>query len=234
MENTIVNTILSTFHKIIDVYPSDKNDTEIFKKHLSHEKICEAVEWWINSFKKQIQYDYTIDIFHTMQESGVGILIKFEFWDLRIGIQIKSYGDINDEKFYKNSLAKIQESHSHNLKMLVLVLCGEKNNLSQLHRMRHPKSKISQQMTDYIKILEPEKALTIYNVFLNKEDPLEHIQSNIISELDSLQSVRENGNKYFFKNETSIYNSSLKEPSEKEINQYIFEIESSSDENKER
>lgn len=100
--------------------------------------------------------------------------------------------------------------------------------------MRHPKSKISQQMTDYIKILEPEKALTIYNVFLNKEDPLEHIQSNIISELDSLQSVRENGNKYFFKNETSIYNSSLKEPSEKEINQYIFEIESSSDENKER
>jgi hypothetical protein len=36
------------------------------------------------------------------------------------------------------------------------------------------------------------------------------------------------------KKENNIYNSLLKEPSEKEINQYIFEIESSSDENKER
>ena len=180
MENEIINRKISTFHKIFDGYPSDKQDTKIFSnRDLTHEKISDAFEYWINSFKKQIQDDYTVDNFHTMQDSGIDILIKFELIDLRIGIQIKSYGDIKEKKFYKNTLAQIQESHSHNPKLLVLVLCGDKNDKSQLHKMRHLKSKISQQMTDYVKILEPETALTIYKVFFNGENPLDLLRSSI-------------------------------------------------------
>jgi hypothetical protein len=40
-----------------------------------------------------------------MQDSGIDILVKFELIDLRVGIQIKSYGDIKEEKFYKNTLS---------------------------------------------------------------------------------------------------------------------------------
>ena len=53
-------------------------------------------------------------------------------------------------------------------------------------------------------------------------------------EQDFIHAIPEIVTDHLDKIENSIHNSSLKEPSEKEINQYIFEIESSSDEKKER
>ena len=237
MENRIdksSESIPSYIYKIFDIKTIKKEDTSIFStKDINHAKLIEAFEFWLNCFKNYINHSYTVSNIHNIQDEGVDIIIEFENFSLRIGIQIKSYGDIEDESFSRNTHAQIQSSHSHKLNLLVLVLCGDLNNRSQEGKITALMSKISQQHTKYVIIIESRMAATVYNTYIEKASPLLNLNSDweeTVTNLDLNQPIDIN-NVIIDSPSNPTYNI-LTNPSELEIDQYIKEIELSNNEDK--
>jgi hypothetical protein len=237
MENRIDKSpenIPSYIYKIFDIKSIKKEDTSIFStKEINHSKLIESFEFWLNSFKNYINHSYTVNNIHNIQDEGVDIIIEFEYFSLRIGIQIKSYRDIEDESFSRNTFAQIQSPHSHKLNLLVLVLCGDLNNKSQEGKMKALMSKISQQHTKDVIIIESRMAATVYNTYIKKTSPLLNLNSEwkeTISNLD-LNQPTEINNVIIDSPSNPTYNI-LKNPSDLEIDQYIREIELSNNEDK--
>ena len=85
-----------------------------------------------------------------------------------------------------------QSSHSHKLNLLVLVLCGDLNNRSQEGKITALMSKISQQHTKYVIIMESRMAATVYNTYIEKASPLLNLNSDwdeTITNLDLNQPI---------------------------------------------
>ncbi|HLN29167.1 MAG TPA: hypothetical protein VK395_15565 [Gemmataceae bacterium] len=93
-----------------------------------------------------------ISIFQSLQDRGCDQLIE---WGphAKFGIQIKSYGDIRDSEFARNTIAQIQDSRQHGLQRLYLLLAGDLSDASQAQKVRGLHSRISAMNDRYVRFI---------------------------------------------------------------------------------
>ena len=53
--------------------------------------------------------------------------MEFVSSKLKIGFQVKSYGDVQEKRFHKNVNAQIAESQRYELRKLIIVIAGNLN-----------------------------------------------------------------------------------------------------------
>ena len=76
--------------------------------------------------------------------------------DIKIGIQVKSYNDIEEKDFSTKIIKQIFDSSIHGLSRLVLAFAGDLNNILHSEKVRGLVSRISQRNDSYIIVLIPE------------------------------------------------------------------------------
>jgi hypothetical protein len=127
-------------------------------------------------------------------------------------------------------MAQIQDSHSHKLKLLYLVLCGDLNNKSQEGKIQALISNIFKQHTNYVNIVGPKMAARVLNTYVTKGTS----SDNLNIKLDHLNLVQQNDIDHLIIDDHQLNQINiLREPFLPEIEQYYHEIESFNNEEKE-
>jgi hypothetical protein len=97
---------------------------------------------------------------------------------VRFGIQIKSYKDIQKKSFAGQVHEQISRSHKHNLSKLMLAFAGDMNDMSQNPKVSGIVSEIHQNKgdNDYVIVIPPQQVLTIYRAYKEQQHPLKFIK----------------------------------------------------------
>lgn len=178
-----------------------KTDTSVFKD-LSHNKdlvpkFTENLNHIVQMFSSYYNIAYDIQ---GVRDSGVDILIQYEN-DIKkeaIGIQIKSYDDLNNKEFLSKLKAQMFEASSWNVKDLYIILCTD----DSIHRDRIRNTIADIKKSDSkIHIVEPNKAINFYN--LNDVDIFIHILNYYRSD-ELIYNNAKNGLKEFSLAESAV------------------------------
>ena len=150
--------------RLLNVDPLPKERTSDFSK-ISHEELCQAVHRWIQNIFPNA---YSL-ITHNIREEGIDILISFMRDDntlfFKIGLQLKSYKDIQDANFSTKTDAQIEQSRSHKVEKLIIAFAGDMMDQSQIVKVRGKFTDISKRDSDYIICIDPER---LARIVLNK------------------------------------------------------------------
>ena len=99
---------------------------------VTHDKLVEAFTYWIDQSKTFFGEPAIVRSFHSFKEEGIDITIDLLMQpQVRFGIQIKSYKDIQKKSFVGQVHEQISRSHKHNLSKLMLAFAGDMNDMSQ-------------------------------------------------------------------------------------------------------
>ena len=108
------------------------------------------------------------------------MIVEFISSKIKIGFQIKSYGDVKNKNFHKNVNAQIAESQRYNLQKLIIVIVGNLNDERiQGQKIRGLIAELEQRTDQYIHIIPPEKALPIYWAHKANRHPLSLVMLNL-------------------------------------------------------
>lgn len=96
-------------------------------------------------------------VFQSLQDAGCDIGIECIEEGAKYGIQVKSYGDIAQPEFARDTLAQIQDSRRHGLQRLFLLLAGDMTDPSQAQKVAGLHSRINQMADPYVIIVPPQR-----------------------------------------------------------------------------
>jgi hypothetical protein len=101
-----------------------------------------------------------ITIIQNRQDHGCDLIIE---WPMRAkyGVQLKSNGDVEEKEFARNTMQQIQDSRTHGLKKLFVVLAADITGKSNLEKVRALMSRISAMNDPYISVVPPENAFNL-------------------------------------------------------------------------
>lgn len=167
-------TLTERLGKILDCNSAEPDQTDILKD-VSHDELCRAFEYWLDQTKLMLGEVAWLEQTQSLRDAGVDVAISLIKSNIKFGIQVKSHGDIQDKNFSRNVLAQITQTKKHGLSGLFLAFAGDLTDNSQIEKVRGMTSEISQQKDNYVVTISPEKVVTIYNAFKNKEHPLKFI-----------------------------------------------------------
>lgn len=156
-----------------------------------HDKLCEAFEYWIDQTKTLFGEVVLIEKLQSLQDAGVDVAINFPQSKFRIGVQVKSWGDIRKRDFSTKVLAQKSQSKKHDISNLLLALAGDLIDESQLQKMNFIKSEMLQHRDDFVFIISPQKVLTIYNIYTAREHPLKHVMLEIQDAFFLIEGIKE-------------------------------------------
>jgi hypothetical protein len=88
-----------------------------------------------------------IEKLQSLQDAGVDVAIYFPESKFRIGIQVKTWGDIKRKDFSNSILAQKSQSKKHGISNLMLALAGDLTDESQVQKTNIIKSELSQLRT---------------------------------------------------------------------------------------
>lgn len=182
--------LLQLLLKLFDVKLATVEDTPKLKIP-SHEKLCEAFEYWIDKTKTLFEEEVLIEKLQSLQDAGVDVAINFPKSKFRIGIQIKSWGDIRNSDFSTKVLAQKSQSMKHNISNLFLCLAGDLTSESQIQKVNFIKSELLQHRDNYVIIISPQKVMTIYNAYTSGEHPLKNVMMEIEDAFFLLKAMKE-------------------------------------------
>ena len=95
---------LQALNDILDVPPRSIEATLQFNR-VAHDQILFAYRYWSDYLKLLIKEPVDIQIIQGQQDEGVDLIIYFKTSAIKIGLQVKSYNDIKDEKFREKTMA---------------------------------------------------------------------------------------------------------------------------------
>lgn len=166
--------------KLIDVKSASDEETKIFAE-VSHDEICKAIEYWVDQTRLIFGEPVLTYQNQSLRDSGVDVSINLVTSKINFGFQVKSHGDINEKSFSQKVNAQITQSKKHDLTKLVVALAGDLTDNSQKEKVRGMISEIKQQKGDnqYVIVISPEKLVSIYNAYKNKEHPLKLVNLDV-------------------------------------------------------
>lgn len=85
---------------------------------------------------------------------------------------MKSWRDVDSTDFRSKVMSQISYSRKHGTKELYIALCGDLTDSRQAEKIRSLVSNISEMKDDYVKVISPEKAVTIYRCYIKKQHPI--------------------------------------------------------------
>jgi hypothetical protein len=133
-----------------------ENDGTSKLKGISHDKLCEAFEYWISQTRTLFGEVVLIEKLQSLQDAGVDVAIYFPESKFRIGIQVKTWNDITKKDFKRSVWAQKSESKKHDISNLLLALAGGLTDESQVQKINILKSEfLSIEMTSFS--LSPHK-----------------------------------------------------------------------------
>ena len=178
--NPKISFIVQTLAKLFDIESASDYDTEYFKKNnVSHAKLMCIIEYWIDQSKPIFGEPVTIRKIQSLRDAGVDLIMEFVSSKLKIGFQIKSYGDVKEKEFHKTVNAQIAESQRHKLQKLIIVIAGNLNDENvQGQKIRGLIAELEQRTDDYISVIPPEKTLPICQAYEAKQHPLSLVMLN--------------------------------------------------------
>ena len=172
--NPKISFIVQTLAKLFDIESASDYDTEYFKKNnVSHAKLMCIIEYWIDQSKLIFGEPVTIRKTQSLRDAGVDFIMEFVSSKLKIGFQVKSYGDVQEKGFHKNVNAQITESQRYELRKLIIVIAGNMNDEKfQGQKIRGLIAELEQRTDDYISVIPPEKTLPICQAYKTRRHPL--------------------------------------------------------------
>ena len=149
---------------------------------VTHDKLVEAFTYWIDQSKTFFGEPAIVRSFHSFKEEGIDITIDLLMQpQVRFGIQIKSYKDIQKKSFAGQVHEQISRSHKHNLSKLMLAFAGDMNDMSKNPKVSGIVSEIHQNKgdNDYVIVIPPQQVLTIYRAYKEQQHPLKFIKLDL-------------------------------------------------------
>ena len=167
MKSPIIDLITEILHPT----PSKVEDTKQFKG-VPHDDILNAYKYWLEYLRLLIREPYTVEILQGLQDAGVDIIVKFLKSNLKIGIQVKSYQDLNRPMFQQEVMSQISHSKKHGIEKLLLIPCGDLTNRSHNNKIPNLMSNVDQMNDDYVHFIQPQQALPVYQCYIAQKHPL--------------------------------------------------------------
>jgi hypothetical protein len=161
---------------LFNVKTSPIESTGYFKKaHVSHNDLCDAFAYWIDQVKMVFGEPVSVIQNQSLRDAGVDVLIDLQRSGIKFGIQVKSPGDVDNKGLSREVHAQITQSHRHNLHKLVLAFAGDYTTKEHPQRVGGLISELHQGDYGYLLIIPPEKVITIYKAYKDKENPMRHV-----------------------------------------------------------
>jgi len=176
MSENHVNLALGRLYPLFNIKSGDKETTVQFK-NISHDDLCHAILNWLEQNRLILVEPINTFITHGLREEGVDVVLNFATSNVKIGFQVKSYGDVKNNEFTRTVKRQITSSKKHGLDRLFICLCGDLTDERQLRKMQGVSSEISEinKKDDYIYLLSPLKMIQIYEAFKEKIHPLRYV-----------------------------------------------------------
>lgn len=168
------SSIIDIITKILEPDQAKIADTKQFKG-VPHVKILEAYRYWLEYLKLLIKEPYTVEILQGLQDAGVDLVIKFLKSDVKIGLQVKSYQDLQQEDFQQAVMSQISHSKKHGIEKLLLIPCGDLTNRSHNNKIPNLMSNVDQMNDNYVHFIQPQQALPIYQCYMAQKHPLSYL-----------------------------------------------------------
>jgi len=165
-----VGDCLGLVDRIFNCKGAFTDETKFFQG-ISHEALCQALQYWLEQMRITISEPINIVITQSLRDEGIDVLLEFLKSKVKIGFQIKSYNDINQKDFTQSCVAQISRSRKHTISRLIIGIGADLTDVSQREKVRGLTSEISQ-MGDFCFVFSPEKMLTIFQTFEKKEHPI--------------------------------------------------------------
>lgn len=174
---------------LLDPPPVGVERTKQFKG-VAHDEILYAYKYWLEYLKLLVKEPFAVEIIQGQQDEGVDLIINFLASDTKLGLQVKSYNDINDQKFRERVMQQISYSKKHGLSKLLVILCADLENRSHSYKVRNLLSQFSQMSDNYVMAIQPQQALPVYLCYKNKKHPLVYLRPSK-KIIDLIQGVSE-------------------------------------------
>lgn len=120
----------------------------------SHDSMVELLQ---NTLDEKLLNKPRLSILQSLQDRGCDLLIEWRD-GTKHGVQLKSNGDIEDERFAATTIVQIQDSRQHGLKKLYVVFCGDLTSTSNCQKVRSILSRMSAMNDPYLIGVPPERA----------------------------------------------------------------------------
>lgn len=177
--------------KILNVESASDEETRKFSD-VSHDELCIAVEYWIDQCKLLFGEPVILYQNQSLRDAGVDVSMNLLTSEIKFGIQVKSYGDIQKDGFAKTVKMQITDSSKHKISKFILAFAGDLTDKSQSQKVRGFISEIGQMDNYEILIIPPEKLVTIYKAYKEKKHPLQFVALDYKEALKIMQGVGKN------------------------------------------
>lgn len=185
--------ILQKLVILLNVKPASVDDTAIFSE-LNQEELEDAFEYWFTQSTMVFGEVGKMERTHSLKEAGIDLCFNLINSKYKIGIQIKTFGDITDKYFSSKVLAQKSQSLKHKLSKYLLILCGDMNNDSHRQKIQGMSSEMLQQNDDYVIVISPQKALSIYKAYKENQHPLKFVFLEYSEVMELLNGIVDNLN----------------------------------------
>lgn len=162
---------------ILQVPLGMEESTSVFEG-ISHGNLCSAFQYWVDQVKMLLGEPVEVKITQSLRDDGIDIIVELLQTEQKIGIQVKNWRDINSSDFTSKVMSQISYSRKHGAKELYVALCGDLMSPSQAEKIRGLISNISEMKDNYVKVISPEKAITIYQCYIKKQHPITLIKGS--------------------------------------------------------
>jgi hypothetical protein len=138
------------------------------------------LKYWFDQNKVFFGEPVQTEIIHGMREEGIDITIDLLKSNIRFGVQIKTFGDIQEKGFADKIHSQINRSRKHGLSKYIMGFAGDLTNESQGEKVSGIISEIHQSKDDnYVLVISPVNLLTICKVYEEKGNPSQFFNLNI-------------------------------------------------------
>jgi len=170
-----VNSCLEIISSLFNCKGANTYDTQIFRK-VSHETLCQAFQYWLEEMRTTISEPTSVAITQSLRDDGIDVLLEFSKSEVKVGFQIKSCNDVDEKEFTSKCIAQISRSRKHSISRLIIAIGADLTSERHQQKVRGLTSEISE-MDNFCKVFSPEKTLTIWQTFENKEHPIGQTES---------------------------------------------------------
>jgi hypothetical protein len=166
--------LLERLQDMLSVQPAPIDRTTVFRD-TSHDELCKAFHYWLSQMQLLFGRPVNMTEFHGPLEQGADLVLAFVATDIKFGIQIKSYQDVQAQGFQSKLMSQITYSRKHDLSKLFVVICSDMTDPSQSSKTRVVLSELSQ-IGNYAIPVPPEKAVVVLECFRGNHHPVSYIR----------------------------------------------------------
>lgn len=133
---------LQVLHGVLWREVADTVATQGFKG-LRHDDLLDRLRGILDAKLESVR----TEILQSRSDAGCDLTVEVDSPALKCGVQLKSWRDIGEDGFARSTFAQIQESRTHGLQRLYVILCGDMTDRSQKEKVRQFLSRVSKGAT---------------------------------------------------------------------------------------